>query len=106
MQVTSRTPHQLFEVDISVFYFINEKKKNDGGSENLRNLLDSIQLSGDKAENSSQNLLAFSSVLHGLRKHFMQVYGRTIPSGGKGTHDLAVPQVTFKTLKIVVLIQQ
>lgn len=106
VQVTSRTPHQLFEVDTSVFHFINEKK-NDGGSENLRNLLESIQLSDDKAENSSQNLWVFPSVFHGLRTHLIQVNGKTIPSDGRGTHDLAVPQqVTFKTLEIVVLIQQ
>lgn len=38
---------------------------------------------------------AFSSALHGLGKHLIQVYGGTIPGGEKATHDLAVPKISY-----------
>lgn len=54
-------PTQPFEVDTSIFHFINGKRK-DGSSEKLSNLLEFIQLPGDTAANATHYLLAFFTV--------------------------------------------
>lgn len=51
-------PTQPFEVDTSIFRFINGKRK-DGSSEKLSNLLEFIQLPRDTAAIVTQYLLAF-----------------------------------------------